>query len=573
VYLGNKRWVAAGTVLAVVAGFAAVVRWQLPAFEPTLLESTVLFQLVLGATIVALLRNEVGISTFGVFGPVIIAFAWVTVGPVWGLIIVGYVFMVALAARLAVGTLDLGTSHRVALLLVLVGVSFAVVRSFATLQGLPQFGTALLFPVILTTWYGERFGNELSEFGWASASNRLLWTGLTVGIVYLVASFDALVRFVATTPESWVLLVGLHLVLGSWNPVRLSEYTRFRTLRQSLSAGGGTDVLTMRVRNREFVSRYNPRSLLAAFPKHEMKSTLHGLDIPTPETYCTVSSPGEIGAFEAVLDERDAFVVKPADGHGGEGVLVVTGRDDDGAYVTSRGALTREDLLRWVTDVSNGRYSRGYDTTATVLVEAVVVPDTVLGTLAGSGVPDLRVVVLEGVPVMAMVRLPTEASRGTANLHQGAVGVAVDLATGRTSQGYQQTQDRWLDRHPDTGATLAAVEIPDWEAVLTLASESAIGSGLGYAGVDIVFDAERGPVVLEVNRRPGLGIQNVNMAGLLARLRFVEARLGRLAMVPAAARVAQAMTWARTEWTHHSGAVPTDPGAGDRVPEVRPDAE
>ncbi|MFC7027204.1 sugar-transfer associated ATP-grasp domain-containing protein [Halomicroarcula sp. GCM10025710] len=177
----------------------------------------------------------------------------------------------------------------------------------------------------------------------------------------------------------------------------------------------------------------------------------------------------------------------------------------------------------------------------------MVVPDGLLADRAPGGVPDLRVITLHGYPVMAMVRLPTAESRGTANIHVGAVGVAVDIATGVASGGYQQTRQTFVDTHPDTGASLA-FEIPDWSTVLTIVSEAAISTGLGYTGVDIVFDADRGPMVLEVNRRPGLGIQNANMAGLLGRLRFVEAQGEASQFVTADERVRRAREWARNGW-------------------------
>jgi alpha-L-glutamate ligase-like protein len=163
------------------------------------------------------------------------------------------------------------------------------------------------------------------------------------------------------------------------------------------------------------------------------------------------------------------------------------------------------------------------------------------------GVPDLRVITLLGFPVMSMVRLPTEESNGTANIHTGAVAVAIDIATGEASGGYQQTHDEFIDTHPDSGADLE-FSIPDWEDVLTMASQAAISSGLGFTGVDIVFDADDGPMVLEVNRRPGLGIQNANMDGLLRRLRYVEAHGDPDQFHSAYDRVLRSQEWTTGGW-------------------------
>ncbi len=62
-----------------------------------------------------------------------------------------------------------------------------------------------------------------------------------------------------------------------------------------------------------------------------------------------------------------------------------------------------------------------------------------------------------------------------------------------------------------------------WDEILEVSAEAQRLSGLGFAGVDVAIDAARGPVVMEVNRRPGLEIQNANAAGLLRRLRAIEA--------------------------------------------------
>jgi alpha-L-glutamate ligase-like protein len=132
------------------------------------------------------------------------------------------------------------------------------------------------------------------------------------------------------------------------------------------------------------------------------------------------------------------------------------------------------------------------------------------------------VVLYRCVPVMAMVRLPTRASRGRANLHQGAVAAGIHLATGRSFGGV--CQDRAVSVHPDTGQTIAGIEIPWWQELLTAAMNLADGLDLGYLGVDFVLDAAVGPVVLEANARPGLNIQVANRRGLLPRLEFIDAQ-------------------------------------------------
>jgi alpha-L-glutamate ligase-like protein len=130
------------------------------------------------------------------------------------------------------------------------------------------------------------------------------------------------------------------------------------------------------------------------------------------------------------------------------------------------------------------------------------------------------VIVFWGVPVMAMVRLPTSLSGGKANLHQGAIGAGVDLAGGKTLTAVWRNEV--VSEHPDTGNSVENVAIPGWSDLLQIAAGASELTGLGYLGVDLVLDKNLGPMVLEMNARPGLNIQIANRAGLLARLQKVE---------------------------------------------------
>jgi alpha-L-glutamate ligase-like protein len=136
------------------------------------------------------------------------------------------------------------------------------------------------------------------------------------------------------------------------------------------------------------------------------------------------------------------------------------------------------------------------------------------------GVPDIRVIVFKGYPVMAMMRLSTAASDGKANLHQGAVGVGLNIATGAALRAVQF--DRPCFSHPDTGHDLASLVVPQWETLLNLAAGCYEMTGLGYLGTDMVLDRQHGPMLLELNARPGLAIQMTNGEGLRRRLDLIE---------------------------------------------------
>lgn len=122
---------------------------------------------------------------------------------------------------------------------------------------------------------------------------------------------------------------------------------------------------------------------------------------------------------------------------------------------------------------------------------------------------------------MSMTRLPTHSSGGRANLHQGAVGAGVDLRTGRTNFAVQAS--RPVDRHPDTGNSVIDYPLPCFDDALNTAVRATDETGLGYVGADVVVDSRYGPVLLELNARPGLAIQLANRAGLLPRLEAIRA--------------------------------------------------
>jgi len=280
-------------------------------------------------------------------------------------------------------------------------------------------------------------------------------------------------------------------------------------------------MLSMNRRNVDYIARYNDRS---AFPlvdnKLRTKLALAEYDVASPELLQVVAEQHEIRNFRDQVAALDGFVIKPAKGSGGKGILVIKGRDGEHFVKPSGSLVSLKDIERHLSNILAGLYSLGGSPDVAV-VESLVRSAPDLARHSHQGVPDIRIVVFQGYPVMAMLRLATRASDGKANLHQGAIGVGLDLATGQALNSVQF--DRPLERHPDTGLTLAGICIDNWNYLLTMASRCYEVTGLGYMGVDLVLDATLGPLLLELNARPGLAIQIANGAGLLPRLQAVEA--------------------------------------------------
>lgn len=286
-------------------------------------------------------------------------------------------------------------------------------------------------------------------------------------------------------------------------------------------------VMGINRRNAGYTLAHNPRRFYPLVDdKLRTKEIAQRAGLAVPPLYAIIEIEQQLGALLRQCAAHNEFVIKPACGSAGSGIVIVDGRINDN-YVRVNGALLSPDELRYhVANILSGMYSLGGQPDR-ALIEYRVRPDPVFEAINYQGVPDIRIIVFLGVPVMAMVRLPTRRSDGKANLHQGAIGAGVDLATGTTLNGVWRNQV--IAQHPDTGRRIAGARIPQWDRLLLLAAQTYELFGLGYVGVDFVLDRALGPLILELNARPGLNIQIANTAGLLPRLSRVQAEHDRLA--------------------------------------------
>ncbi|MEO1246147.1 MAG: alpha-L-glutamate ligase-like protein [Pseudomonadota bacterium] len=282
-------------------------------------------------------------------------------------------------------------------------------------------------------------------------------------------------------------------------------------------------VLGLNERNAELIMRLNPRKL---YPRVDDKVLTKQLALDAgmavPDLYGVIANQGAVREFAGIVENLESFVVKPAQGSGGDGIVVITGRSKrkrDAFRAASGLLVSTEELEHHVSNVVGGQYSLSGNPDKAI-IEYCVQFDPVFADVSYQGVPDVRVIVYRGYPVMAMVRLPTRASDGKANLHQGAVGAGVDMQTGKTLAGVRENEV--VDEHPDTGALITDLTIPDWDVILESSARGYEVTGLGYLGVDMVIDRDRGPLILEMNARPGLSIQIANRSGLKDRLRIVD---------------------------------------------------
>jgi alpha-L-glutamate ligase-like protein len=264
-------------------------------------------------------------------------------------------------------------------------------------------------------------------------------------------------------------------------------------------------VLGINRRNAEYTLNYNPRHLYTLVDdKLRTKHLASEAGIRVPELYGLIETEYQVRQLSDLVKRYNDFALKPSRGSGGRGIMVIVGRSKDLYRDVGGSIITQDEISHHVHNILSGMYSLGGQPDKT-LIEYRVHFDPVFEAISYQGVPDIRIIVFLGVPVMSMVRLPTRMSGGKANLHQGAIGAGIDIQTGVTLSAVWR--DRIVMEHPDTG---------NYEL-----------TGLGYIGVDLVLDKEKGPLILELNARPGLNIQIANRAGLYPRLKLTEQHHGK----------------------------------------------
>lgn len=268
--------------------------------------------------------------------------------------------------------------------------------------------------------------------------------------------------------------------------------------------------LGMNFRNYLINKSNSPQSLFLAKDKSRSKQLFVENGIPTPLTYFEIRSFPDIRLVDFSTEE---FVIKPNRGMGGNGIMVL--RKEGSTFVDPSGeTYSREKIFFHIRKILDGEFSE-YREEDSALVEERLHPSETLRFRDAIGLSDIRVVCFNYVPVMAMLRYPTRKSRGRANLSAGAVGMSVDMATGAITHIHAKGKK--------TAFSLEDFDIPPsfvvprWDEIKSIAGRASEVLEMKYAGVDIILDSRERILVLEINGRPGLEIQNINERSLAER--------------------------------------------------------
>lgn len=278
-------------------------------------------------------------------------------------------------------------------------------------------------------------------------------------------------------------------------------------------------IMGMNRRNIALIYPHNKRrDYTLADDKITTKTILDQHHINCADTYAIIEF---IGTIEQAWQDMQAYqkiAIKPANGSGGGGIMILK-KNKEGQWCKGGKPVAEGQIFKHLADIIMGVYSFG--SKDRVLIEYCIDPHPFFHEIYPVGVPDIRIILLKQQPVQAMLRLPTHRSGGKANLHQGGLGIGVHLQTGLLKQAFDGK--RYHDTHPDTGCMIRGKQIPQWEETVQLAIQTAKAFPLQYLGIDIVLDQELGPMIMEINVRPGLGIQLANQEGLQAVVQKLNA--------------------------------------------------
>lgn len=182
----------------------------------------------LGALLVVIFRNIIGVKTFGTFMPVLIALSFRETQLLWGLILFSVVIAIGLTVRFYLETLKLLVVPRLSAILIAVIIIIAGLNIFTYNLGLPLGLSVSLFPIVILTMAIERMSILWDERGPGEAFGQGIGTLLVAAVIYFVIRNQSVEHIMFFFPELLLILFGVSLLLGRYSGFRLIELYRFK---------------------------------------------------------------------------------------------------------------------------------------------------------------------------------------------------------------------------------------------------------------------------------------------------------------------------------------------------------
>ncbi|MDD2942557.1 MAG: UUP1 family membrane protein [bacterium] len=202
--------------------------WVLPVETQALFRIILVFPL--GALIVAVIRNLIGIRTYGTFMPVLIALSFRETKLLWGVALFSVVILFGLVARVVLEKLRLLIIPRLAATLTIVVGILITFTAVGVSYDIPSLPSAALFPLIIMTMTIERMSITAEESGIFKALFRAVTSIASAVLVYLVAVNYYSEYLFFTFPELLLCVLGVSILLGKYTGYRLNELYRFKNI-------------------------------------------------------------------------------------------------------------------------------------------------------------------------------------------------------------------------------------------------------------------------------------------------------------------------------------------------------
>jgi alpha-L-glutamate ligase-like protein len=196
--------------------------------------------------------------------------------------------------------------------------------------------------------------------------------------------------------------------------------------------GRRNNILGINERNIKFVyPSENRKYFKIADEKSTAKQLFLKAGVPHPKTLWECREFKDIVNLRKSYADYENTVIKPNKGRGGHGILVLDKSNHLGVHDIDQNLMTHKHIRKHLADIIMGIYSFGNSDKA--IFENRLFPDSFLKNIYARGLADFRFIIYKKNPVMAMLRIPTEHSHGKANLHQGGIGVGIDMEKGVTT--------------------------------------------------------------------------------------------------------------------------------------------
>ncbi|MDI1353068.1 MAG: inactive transglutaminase family protein [bacterium] len=194
----------------------------------------ILLTVPIGAFIILILRNFIGIKTFGTFMPVLIAMAFRETHVIWGISLFIIIVSFGLLARFYLDQLRLLLVPRLAAILTVVILLMIFLSVISQNLGLDSGLSVALFPMVILTMTIERMCITWDERGAAEAIKSGVGSLVAAVISYWAMSFEPLQYLVFAFPELLLILLAIILWFGQYRGYRLFELKRFKALARTV---------------------------------------------------------------------------------------------------------------------------------------------------------------------------------------------------------------------------------------------------------------------------------------------------------------------------------------------------